>query len=187
MKNYIDYLFWKQHFFRIGLAIALVMLALNAAFSDHPIPNAILNVFSLIGILAFIDNKNIGKVKNPFRKEDQDIVSTFPDDLRLHSDAKFERGQIVVIKNTLVGVVLSGYKQFDTFIYRIVIDSKEASYRMLNHPGEESQDKYLFEDDHNTLLYHTESIGLIESVQKDIVDFDEFIGRKVAKIKRHIG
>lgn len=73
MKKYIDWLFWKQMWFRtcfIMMPSWMIVIAILGYFGEpgSDLRNAWCLLFFVSWIAAISDNHNVGEIKNPFRK-----------------------------------------------------------------------------------------------------------------------
>lgn len=84
----------------------------------------------------------------------------------------FENGSPVLVKGNLLGIVLSSWlwtmRDTRKFLYRVVVDSKDAQYRIINNDIDQTKSFGLFTEDYNTLLYTSEQIGVLEIFEDDL-------------------
>lgn len=85
-------------------------------------------------------------------------------------------GQTVLIKQNLIGVILSSYKigteEIQMRIYRVLINANDCCYRVISNNIDQRDDKMLFQEDIDTLLCETENVAVVEVSESDLTDFE---------------
>jgi hypothetical protein len=83
---------------------------------------------------------------------------------------KFNSGASVMIKRQLVGVVLAAHSFIDKWLYRIVVNANDCSYRVINLTVKQEEES-LHKEDLQNLLYHTDSVTVIETFEEYLQEF----------------
>lgn len=89
---------------------------------------------------------------------------------------EFQPGDVVVIKGNLIGSILSGYlwtmKDYKEYFYRIVVDSNDCAYRIINNCIDQTKDKELLREDYETLMFTSNQLTVIELFEKDLIKYE---------------
>lgn len=88
-----------------------------------------------------------------------------------YSPRLFKSGDTVLIKNQLVGVVLSSSFFVNCYLYRVVVDYKDAVYRITNETIEQDEEGH--QDDLDILLHCTEHVGIFSAYEIDLKAFPQ--------------